>query len=168
MKKLFYTGLILAMISLATFSSCKKDDNNSGTLSKSWKIGNKTYKQALSMFQSDGGASILIAFTAMPSGMATVDYFQVVFKTKPTENGTYKIVFKPDYSDLNADEVYVGAAQADGDMSAVAKGDDNKTATVTVKGGKVSVTIPKVNAYYGPTDDSLSGTTTLEGNIVEQ
>lgn len=170
MKKLFYSLLMLTMLSL-TFSACKKDkknDEDNGTLNKSWKVGDKTYKQGFSMFIPQGVATTLAAFTTIPSGDATVDNLQVIFKTKPTANGTYKIVYKPTYSELNADEVYVSAAEANGDKAAVAKGDDNKTATVAVSGGKVSVTIPKVSAYYGPHNGSLNETTTIEGNIVEQ
>jgi len=170
MKKLFYPLLVLAVLGL-TFSSCKKDKKNNedgGSLNKSWKVGDKTYKQTFSMFQSLGPATALMAFATMPSGDATVDNLQVIFKTKPTANGSYKIVYKPNYSDLNADEVYVYAAEANGDKAAVAKSDDNKTATVTVSGGKVSVTVPKVNAYYGTHNSSLTETTTIEGNIVEQ
>ncbi len=170
MKKLIYPLIVLTITSLF-FSSCKKDktkDNNSSTLNKSWKVGDKTYTQAFSMFISQGVATTLTAFRTMPSGSASVDNIQVIFKTKPTTNGTYKIVYKPNYSDLNADEVYVSTYEATSDKNAVAKGDDNKTATVTVSGGKVTVSIPKINAHYGPMNGSLNETTTIEANIVEQ
>lgn len=171
MKKKLHLLMFVLVIAGTAFTSCKKDkkedSSDSSLLNKAWKVGDKQYTQLVGMSMSMGNAIAVTAFVAMPSGSATIDRFSVYFKTKPTTNGTYKIVYKPNFADLNADEVYVDAAEAAGDKLAVAKG-EGKTATVTVNGGKVSVTVPKVNAYYGTNTGSMEQTTTLEGNIVEQ
>jgi len=154
---LFCIGII------AVTTSCKKDKNPEN----SWKVGDKSYKQAYGVIEG-GEDRTSYRLTAADASFRNV--LMVIFKSEPTA-GTYEIVAAGE-SSLEAGEVIVTTAEgmdtADR-MDAGAKS-EGKSATVEIVGGKLKVTIPKVNAYYVPHGEALLTAerfTTIEGSIIE-
>ena len=174
MKKLFYLLLVLAMFGL-TFTSCKKSKNNesnNGSSSKSWKIGDHTYKQMMCMGEGKSGSYNLIAMANLNQSEANPqnNLILVQFLQRPIA-GTYKIMLKPGVTPAADEAVVSGIETINGVQYSATAENGSGTVTVKVENGKLNVTIPKVKAWYKPNSDPLDAntpSTTIEGNIVEQ
>lgn len=172
MKKVLFSLAAIGILAI-TATSCKKDDNKNTTtsLTKAWKVNDKKYDQLASMGMNAGEAYMFMAVAEMPgSGNSEVDRVLIHFKSKPSSDGSYKIVYKPELSDLLSDEVYILVGQKSEDLESVAitEGNEGKMLTVKLENGKMNVTFPKVTALRGPGNDSHNEQVTIEGNIVEQ
>jgi len=158
MKKL----LLSAVMMTALFAACKKDDddNGGGTATNQWKINGTTYTGITGGINASSG-------TLMGSGLSGTNggFFIVEFNgtTFPATGGSFKIVTDTAL-DAN-DEVVVSAVVGTmiGGASYTSTGTDGKMATVTVTGGKVSVTVPEINAQ----NDESSEVIKVSGNITQ-
>lgn len=173
-KNLTKTVLILSLF--ITFFSCKKDSNDAGDSStipaNGWKIGSANYTTVFSMRNLSHPNSIS-AFDAIP----TADNFNavaVVFNnTTGIAAGTFKVVTKPNQSDLLANEIMVapstGYSQSTGHYNKqyVTALTETVDATVTITGGKAKIVVPQINIITYPIT-STSTTSTFTGTIVEQ
>lgn len=156
--------------------SCKKNVTNNTTPNiGSWKVGNTTYIPTFTTSSTNTTPThynyTLYAYVKMPSTTPIVDMLMIIFMNKPTANGTYKIVNKSTNEVRDNDEIIIQAVEELSSKSAKAK-TEGQTATVTVNNGKISVTIPTVNAVYDnypiPGSPLLQSTRTLEAIINEQ
>ena len=131
MKKLLLSAAALTIL----FASCKKDDDNGGGgSSNTFVIGTTSYSAGTVQTV----ASQLIGAATGTTG-ASVS-FQFNGSALPTTGGSFKVVD----GTPAANEVAVSAAVSNPLKGYVSTGNDNVSATVTVSGGKVSVSLPKV------------------------
>lgn len=175
------TVLMNLFISLLAFgvsiSSCKKSTDDAGGGSSSipangWKIGSTNYTTTLAL-RNIGQPNSIGAFDALPN-TNNLNTAMVLFNnTTGIAAGTFKVVFKPNQSDLLADEIMVGAntgynqstGQYNKQYATVAGQTVN--ATVTITGGKAKVVVPQINIISYPINSS-STTTSFAGTIAEQ
>lgn len=155
MKKMLFIAAAAGMM----FTSCKKDENKgaSGGGTNTFKIGSVSYNAdyVMSIASQLTGSSTPTA--DMSNGGVSIGFPGM---TLPTTSGTYKIVAIAE----KADEVAVTFTQNKSGTSTAyaASGSDNKTAVVTVSGGKVKVEIPEiwvVNLFTGT--DSLKASANI-------
>lgn len=147
MKKVLFSAIALAL--LAT-SSCKKDDDNNGP-SNGWVLNNTTYNT----LATSGNGGVILASSNSPLG-----FLSVTFASKPTANGTYRVI---------SDNGTVGPNQVSFSVSSTATftdtyestGNGTVDATVTVNGGKVTINCPDVWVKKDGTTDSLKLSTNL-------
>lgn len=157
MKKLL---LICSLFSIV-FSSCSKDDDK-GSPSNGWKLGATTYNAA---FVARIGSTTLSAMDAIPSGGSpSVNTLNVWFNALPTSGGTYRVVSYGGGMSLAANEIGVSAGLFATSTTYVSTGSGAVDATVSVSGGKITVSIPEIWVKKTTADDSLK----LSGTIVEQ
>lgn len=155
MKKILLSAAALTVL----FAACSKsdDDNNA---SSTWKVGGTSYT-ALTVSED---TSLLIGNLVAVSGTGNnVNSFAIIFDSAiPTANGTYKIVSSPDSSN----EVSIWAINTSGSSMTSYTSSDwaNANATVTVSGGKVSVSVPEVWAIN---DDNASDSVKISGSITQ-
>jgi hypothetical protein len=168
--------LFLAGTMTTATVSCSSDDGGSSGLSKSWKIDGKLFKQAFCVGEEDdeNGHFNLYAMDESMSG----DVFFVQFPAKPTSNRTYNLKNAEDFENGDVNElapneaVVVLREMVDGvEMDQMIK-NSGATISVTVSGGKVSVTLPETDAYryenHGDVHDlDQLPVVKVEGNIVE-
>jgi hypothetical protein len=85
--------------------------------------------------------------------------------TFPTTGGQYKIV---DLADT-AGEIDITVSKATGTGTGVwdSKATNSSTATVTVEGGKIKVSIPEITLAPSP-GTSTTGDATFSGNLAQQ
>ncbi len=167
------TFLLLAVV-CTSIVSCKKSstENSNATPSNGWKLGATTYTTAIT-FRNAGMLNTMVAFDAIPTPTNTVNRFSVIFNnTTGIAAGTYKLVTKPNQSDLLADEMMVSPGvgfSSSGSMGTeyVTVAGQTVSATVTITGGKATIVVPNHNVVSVPINAS-STTTTFLGTFVEQ
>lgn len=134
--------------------------------SDGWKLDGTKHTQVYVVRQESQG---LVNATDGTSG--SINTFGACFKSYPTASGTFKIVgFTPDNAapypnqHLNAGEIVLLATvpnTSTGNKTYWTTGVENKTATVTVTGGKIKVEVPEVTVTSGNNDAlKLTGTIT--------
>lgn len=147
MKKI----LLSAVMMTALFTACKKDDNKGGGGTNQWKIEDRTYQSATTMYVDM--TNTLMGTTAEVGGSTLT----IQFSQAPT-SGTYYITAQP----TEADELSITAAEnttiyiVDNDI-------EYPEVTVAVNGDKVSVTIPEVELVKQLTTDKVK----FSGNLTQ-
>jgi len=143
--------IILVVLSFLTLlAACKKNDNNSTT--NSWKIGPNTY--------TSSSVSDTLPGSLISSSGTSLLWISFADTTLPTVSGNYQIVEIAD----DEDEIDLTAIALINGVSTIYSTKDNSgvTATVTVKDGKTTVTIPEVWGYNeDDLDDSVKLSATL-------
>ena len=133
-------GLLILCICFAI--SCTKKAPNPG----SWKFGNETYAAGVAARTTNPGIALS---TVSTDGYSSVLFF---FNTYPTTSGTYTVV-----NSTTPIAGQVGIQFADGDQGSgnlyIPTGSSSPQASVTVSGGKVSISVPSVmlanqDSYY--------------------
>jgi hypothetical protein len=173
MKKLLKISVLTIMALFMV--NCSSDDSDGGgggnVPGNGWKIGSTNYTTTFSMRVDEMNS--IVAFDAFPGG-DNFNTASVLFnEITGIAAGTYKVVTKPNFEDLLADEIMISAStdynneteQYEKIYTAVF--DQNVNATVTINGGKVKVVIPELNIITVPIN-STSETTTFSGTIIEQ
>lgn len=163
-----YTSVLCFFLSLAVVGSCTKKGNSS-TDESTWTFGTTSYKTGFTTFSTGLlGAYTLYAYTKPPSASPGMDRIAILFRQKPTASGNYKIVYKKTGDDLAVDEIAILGNEEIGVKTLYALG-EGKTATVTIRNGKIKVVVPTVSAQYEP---ALYGSyfvpTTIRADITEQ
>jgi hypothetical protein len=175
MKK--YTTLFAFLLCISTtIISCKKEtessSNNTTIPTNGWRIGSTNYTTALAM-RNVGQPNSLGAFDAIPGGNNLNTAIVLFNNTTGIAAGTFKVVTKPNQSDLLADEIMVSANtgynQSSGqyDKQYVTVVGETVNATVTITSGKVKVVVPQINIVSYPITAS-STTSNFAGTIAEQ
>lgn len=179
MKKatvLLKSFIVLLAFSIS-FSSCEKSSNDAAGDSSSipangWRIGTTNYTTVLAM-RNVGQPNSIGAFDAVPNANNLNTAVVLFNNTTGIAAGTFKVVFKPNQSDLLADEIMVGTntgynqstGQYNKQYATVAGQTVN--ATVTITGGKAKVVVPQINIISYPINSS-STTSNFAGTIAEQ
>lgn len=166
--------LVLVMMSIFMINCSNDADNaDAGNLpSNGWRIGSTAYTTAFGL-RNAGQPNSITVFDAFPGGNNLNSVYVLFNRTTGIAAGTFKVVTKPNVSDLLADEIMIGAGtnysnasgQYEKDYTAVIGQSVN--ATVTVNNGKAKIVIPQINIVSIPINTS-STTTTFSGTIVEQ
>jgi hypothetical protein len=172
-KDLRYVLAICSFCFLAI--SCKKSTDDAGTSStpsNGWRIGTTSYTTVFSM-RNVGQPNSVGAFDAIP-GSNNLNTAIVLFNnTTGIAAGTFKVVTKPNQSDLLANEIMVapstGYNQTSGQYNKqyVTVIGETVDATVTITGGKAKIVVPQINIISYPINSS-STTSNFAGTIVEQ
>ena len=136
---------------LSLLAACKKDENT--TSNNSWKIGPNSYNSSSS--------SDTIPGSLISSSGTSLFWISFADTTLPKVSGNYEVVEIAE----DEDELDVTAMALVNGVTTIYSTKDNSgaIATVTVKDGKTTVTIPEVWGYNeSDLDDSvkLSGTLT--------
>lgn len=131
-RLIYFFALLLAIAGV----SCSKSDNASSSASNRWTINEKVYIATGISLQKTAP----YALTAYDNNTNSNVY--IFFKTIPTQSGTYKIKDGAN----NDDELYIVSTVVEGTESTTYRstGFDNITATVTVSGETISITVPSV------------------------
>ena len=175
LQKITKTSMILLAF-VATLFSCKKEDEattSGGSIpTAGWRIGTTNYTRVFSM-RNAGFANSIAYFDALPNANNLNSVIVLFNNITGIAAGTFKVVFKPNQSDLLANEILVQTAT--GYMQAT--GQYNKQyltvigetvdATVTITGGKAKIVIPQINIISYPINSS-SVSTNFAGTIIEQ
>jgi hypothetical protein len=177
MKNLFKISALTVVMSI--MFSCTKDgstdtDNGGGgTIPASgWRIGSSNYTTFFTM-KNAGQPNSFVAFDAFPGG-DNINTAGFLFNNiSGVTAGTYKIVTKPNQSDLLVNEIMLtastGYSQATGkylkEYAAVIGQSVN--AIVTISGGKVKIVVPEINIVTIPIGAS-STTSTFAGTLIEK
>lgn len=176
-ENVFFKTLLLIFIVGVGFSSCKKSADDAGAGSSSvptngWRIGTTNYTTVLAM-RNVGQPNSIGAFDAVPGGNNLNTAIVLFNNTTGIAAGTFKVVVKPNQSDLLANEIMVAAStgynQSTGQYNkqyATVVG-ETVDATVTITGGKAKVVVPQINIISYPINSS-STTTSFAGTIAEQ
>ncbi|MCU0321614.1 MAG: hypothetical protein MUE72_04315 [Chitinophagaceae bacterium] len=178
MKKVnaIFKALLLITIVSIGFSSCEKSTDDAGGSSSipanGWRIGTTNYTTVFSM-RNAGQPNSIAVFDAIPGSNNSSNVAVLFNNITGIAAGTFKVVFKPNQSDLLANEIMIGAST--GYNPTLSKPDKEYTtvptvtvdATVTITGGKAKIVIPQINIVAIPATPS-STTTTFAGTIVEQ
>ncbi|TWI85608.1 hypothetical protein IQ13_0771 [Lacibacter cauensis] len=156
--------------------SCKKeaaDTNASGNIpTNGWRIGSTSYTTLLAL-RNVGQPNSVGAFDAVPTANNLNTVVVLFNNTTGIAAGTFKVVTKPNQSDLLADEIMVSAStgynQGTGQYNKqyVTVVGETVNATVTISGGKAKIVVPQINIISYPINAS-STTSTFSGTIVEQ
>ncbi len=175
MKKVLKIS-VLTMVMLFMVN-CSKDDStdNAGggeIPSSGWRIGTTNYTTVFTL-KNGGQPNSLAFFDALPNGNNLNSCIILFNNTTGIAAGTYKLVLKPEQSDLLPDEIMIsvnnGYSQTTQQYTkayATVTGQTVK-ATVTITGGKSKIVIPEINILTIPINSS-SVTTTFAGTLVEQ
>ncbi|MBN8640269.1 MAG: hypothetical protein J0L86_00525 [Flavobacteriales bacterium] len=176
MKKVsfFKVALFLSVFSLIACSSDSDETNpsNSSTPSNGWRIGSTNYTTVFAL-RNVGQPNSIGAFDALPNADNLNSVVVLFNNTTGIAAGTYKVVTKPDQSDLLADEIMVspntGYNQTTGqyDKQYVTALDQTVNAVVTITDGKAKVVVPQIDIISYPITSS-SVTSNFAGTIVEQ
>jgi len=150
MKKIL---LGAAALSVMFATSCKKNDDKSGP-SSTFTLAGTSYSPSTVAKQSTGSVTVLM-------GTDQTNSFGVMFNTVPTANGTYKIMEDA----TAADEVQIVAAN--GQTTLYGSLDNTATATVSVNGGKITVTVPEISAERTNMTTMKTDTVKVSGTLVE-
>ena len=173
-RNIKFLGVLL--ITALCFSSCNKSTSNPGgsgsVPSNGWRIGTNNYTTFFAM-RNVGMPNSIGAFDALPSAN-NINTATVIFNNiSGIAAGTFKVVLKPNQSDLLANEIMIAAGtgynQTTGhyDKEYVTVLGETVNATVTITGGKATVVIPQINIISYPITAS-STATNFAGTIVEQ
>ena len=172
MKKLLFT----ALVGIVFFSACKKDGDSpadSGNIpATGWQIGTTNYTTAFTL-KNAGQPNSIAFFDALPTANNLNNVAVLFNNTTGIAAGTFKLVTKPNQSDLLADEIMVspstGYSQSSGQYNKqyVSVTGQAVSATVTITSGKAKVVVPSHNIISYPINAS-STTTTLAGTLIEQ
>lgn len=167
----FYFVLFVTIL-----SSCKKeaeDTGSTGTIpSNGWRIGSTSYTTLLAL-RNVGQPNSVGAFDAVPTANNLNTVVVLFNNTTGIAAGTFKVVTKPNQSDLLADEIMVSANtgynQGTGQYNKqyVTVVGETVNATVTITGGKAKIVVPQINIISYPINAS-STTSVFAGTIVEQ
>ncbi len=174
MKKAIYLT-VLSFLFLTLNCSCSNDDsNNSGNNvpTNGWRIGATNYTTFLCM-RNIGEPNSVGAFDVMPGTNGLNSVIVLFNNISGIAAGTYKVVTKPDQSDLLADEIMVSMStnydEATGNYERqyVTELAETVNAIVTINDGKVRIEVPQINIISYPiTTDSV--TSNFAGTIIEQ
>jgi hypothetical protein len=156
--------ILSALLSFVLLVSCAKsdDDETPVTTTAGWKLGTNTYTSVFSMRVATGSNTAVTSMDAIPTGSnsANVNTFIAYFPTVPTTNGTYRVAAYP--SALTATQVGIAAGGPNGTY--VSTGAGTVDATVTVTGGKLTITVPNITVKKTNSTEEL----TASGTIKEQ
>lgn len=172
---LFKSFLLISVINIG-FSSCEKStDDVSGSSSipaNGWRIGTTNYTTVFAM-RNVGQPNSIGAFDALPNANNLNTAIVLFNNTTGIAAGTFKVVTKPNQSDLLANEIMVatstGYNQSTGQYNkqyATVIG-ETVDATVTKTGGKAKIVVPQINIISVPINSS-STTSNFAGTIIEQ
>lgn len=125
MKKVLLSLSVLAMLGSV---SCKKDDKKK---TNSWTLAGTGYS-VISANSSNGAFGVVD-----PSGTACTFDFEGV--TNPPTAGSYKVVSGPS---IGSGQVMISAIK--GGVGYVSLNTNTQLATVTVSGGKITVSVPEI------------------------
>ena len=152
--------------------NCSSNEDEIGSTSASWKLGTTTYNQGF-MMKMDAGVFVqYAAWDKIPTPdeannnsntNVTLNSFGFLFKSTPAA-GTYNIVFKNDPSLLTSTEVMISSASKTENKNYVAFVATTVKVTVTVDGGKVTITLPEIQVSQ---EGNINVTTTLSGTLKE-
>ncbi|MBA3829351.1 MAG: hypothetical protein H0X33_10480 [Taibaiella sp.] len=161
MKKSFL-GFIALGILFGT--SCKKSSSSSTTGSGkgSWKVGSNTYNVVTVLAPASSGTWQLLASTGQ-SG-ASINTISFIFFKMPTVSGSYRVV---DGVSDSGNEVQMVSSNINGSSNTTyaSTSTGNVNATITVTGGKVSISMPDTWAQnLSTTTDSVK----ISANAVTQ
>jgi len=170
------TTLSFALISAVLFvSSCTKtaseDAASSSVPANGWIIGTTNYTTTFSI--RAGQPNSIAFFDALPSANNLNSTAILFNNTTGIAAGTFKVVTKPNQSNLLADEIMVapstGYSQSTGQYNKVYATALTETvnATVTITGGKAKIVVPQINVVSVPINTS-STTASFAGTFVEQ
>ena len=152
----------LGAMSFLLSASCKKSSSSSAT-ANGWKLGATSYTTKFS--SASAATKQLIAMDAIPSGSnPAVNDCIVTFSALPASGGTFKIVSAVSGLALGANEITVAGGTYNPGATYLSTGNDGVSATVTVSGGKITVTVPAVWVKKAGGADSLQ----LSGTLVQQ
>lgn len=143
MKKL----LSFATASLILFSVACKKDNDTATSPGSWKVGSNTYNVAFSNRIGTDGPDSQYMFTFTdpePSGSVGVNYFTIVFKSKPTA-GTYELIGGTGNASLTNTQCEITVANSDASYAYGYTKANAKIVEVSLSRGKTKITIPEIS-----------------------
>jgi hypothetical protein len=152
MKKLLLGAVALTMLATA----CKKDDEN-GTPSNTITVDGNNYALiATNGFNVSGSTVMASGTSGTNAGTITLDF---PGSAAPTA-GTYKIVSND--STVGANQVSFAAATTNGGTANLyeSTGAGNVSATVTVNGGKIAISMPDA-----PAKQSIGGTNTVNVKV---
>lgn len=173
-KSIFRTFLFICLSILTACSNDSGDDNNdsSNIPTNGWRIGTTNYATTFTI-SGAGLPTELAFFDALPNAN-NLNSVGVIFNSiTGIAAGTFKVVTKPNESDLLADEIMVsmgtGYDQSTGqyDKSYVTVIGESVNATVTITNGKVKIVIPQINIIQTPINSS-SATSNFAGTLIEQ
>jgi hypothetical protein len=152
--------------------NCSTNEDEVGSTSAGWKLGSTNYNQGF-MIKMDAGVFVqYVAWDKIPTAdeannnsnsNVTLNSFGFLFKSTPAA-GTYDIVFKSDPSLLTSTEVMISSASKTENKNYVAFVATTVKATVTVSGGKVTITVPEIQVSQ---EGNVNVTTTLSGTLKE-
>lgn len=171
MKNLVKLSAILFMTLFMV--NCSSNEDEIGSTSASWKLGSTTYNQVLSIKMDAGDFVQYVAWDKIPTAdeannnsnsNVTLNTFGFLFKSTPTA-GSYNIVFKADASLLASNEVMISSASKTENKNYVAFVATTVKATVTVSGGKVTITLPEIQVSQ---EGNVNVTKALSGTLKEQ
>jgi hypothetical protein len=158
MRKLLLSAAAMTLL----FTACKKKDDNgtgNGLGKNEWKIGSTTYKPLTAQLVSgSNGVLTGIGMNGTNSGTITFYFNDATF---PTTGGQFKIVDNPNADD----EILINVATSDMSANTKAYGstaNTNASATVTVEGGKISISVPEITVT-----NTNSESTTFSGNATQ-
>lgn len=162
------TKLFLSLLSLITLfvsTGCKKENNTAPTTAKStWMLGSQSYTAQTTDVATvpflddpiDGENFIITASTNSDD-----DLIRVAFLDKPTVSGTYTVVDGKG-SSLIANTVNVSVDNAAGEFY-ISTGHAGDKATVTVSGGKITVSFNNITSA----EFTTSMQKMVTGNLIE-
>ena len=153
--------ILAALLSFVLLISCSKndDDETPVAVTNGWKLGANSYTTVFAMRVATGGNTAVTAMDAIPTGSSSnVNTFIAYFSTVPTASGTYRIVSYP--SALTATQVGIAAGGPNGTY--VSTGAGTVDATVTVSGGKITVTVPQITVKKTNSTEELSASGTIK------
>ncbi len=136
MKRFLFLATAAALL---TVMACKKkDDNNTNnptsTAGGTWTVGSKTFTATSSSFLSNT--------LTMMNGTNAI---QFRFLSAPTTNSTYNVT--EDLTPSNTNDVSVFVTEGTTTASYMVANTQNAKATVTVSGGKLSVSMPTIYVW---------------------
>lgn len=129
------------------FAACSKDDDNGS--SNTWSVGSNSYTATTvttngpQLVANNGTKIVTATFTG---------------SSLPTSGGSFAVVG----AGMAANEVMVGVTDGTVNGTYVTTGTDNKTATVTVSGGKVKIVATDLRAK-----NTNGDSTTISLNITQ-
>jgi hypothetical protein len=172
---IFKTLLLISIASIGLYSCEKSTDDAGGSSSipaNGWRIGTTNYTTLFSM-RNAGQPNSIGAFDAIPNADNLNTVIVLFNNTTGIAAGTFKVVTKPNQSDLLANEIMVapstGYNQSTGQYNkqyATVIG-ETVDATVTITGGKAKIVVPQINIISVPINSS-STTSNFAGTIAEQ
>ena len=143
MKRILFA---LIVVPLLVASACKKNDNK-GTSSNYWSVGNNTYAtDSVTVSNNPTGSGSLMRGIYGTPGTNVINLF---FGTSTITTGSYTIVGGVP----GANEVEVQALDATALSGCTSTGNDHLSAVVSISAGKVKVVMPGIWAkVVGGTD----------------